>query len=226
MAFRMSDKRLILIFALLYVCLFSNNFGEADDDEPDTQVGGGGFGGAGNGGGGASFGGGSGIGGGASNGGGGAGFGGGSGVGGAGGIGGGGGGAGGNFGDPSQIISKALLCFNDKYIYQSCEESYRLSENGNLDVPPEKTDAFCEGPCMSETNLVLGCIDNIFSNFIFYNRATIEDVKETIIAGCGYGPERGNFNVAEHIQENKAVKATSHVLMGFALIIMGRAILL
>jgi hypothetical protein len=70
-----------------------------------------------------------------------------------------------------------------------------LSENGNLDVPPEKTDAFCEGPCMSETNLVLGCIDNIFSNFIFYNRATIGDVKETILAGCGYGPERGNYHV-------------------------------
>jgi hypothetical protein len=70
-----------------------------------------------------------------------------------------------------------------------------LSENGNLDVPPEKTDTFCEGPCMSETNLVLGCIDNIFSNFIFYNKATIEDVKETILAGCGYGPERGNYHV-------------------------------
>jgi hypothetical protein len=97
-----------------------NFAGEADDDEPDTQVGGGGFGGAGNGGGGASFGGGSGIGGGASNGGGGAGFGGGGGSGvgggGAGGIGGGSGGTGGSFGDPSQIISKALLCFNDKYV--------------------------------------------------------------------------------------------------------------
>lgn len=80
-------------------------------------------------------------------------------------------------------------------IYQSCEESYRLTENGNLDVPSEKTDAFCEGPCMSETNLVLGCIDNIFSHFIFYNRATLEDVKETILAGCGYGPERGDYHV-------------------------------
>jgi len=48
---------------------------------------------------------------------------------------------------------------------------------------------------MSETNLVLGCIDNIFSNFIFYNRATIEDVKETILAGCGYGSERGDYHV-------------------------------
>lgn len=37
----------------------------------------------------------------------------------------------------------------------------------------------------------------------------------------------GNFNVAEHIQteENKAVKVTSHVLMGLALIVMGPALL-
>lgn len=97
-----------------------NLAGEADDDEGDTQIGGG-FGGvgAGNGGSGAGFGGGSGVGGG----------GGGSGVGGAGGIGGGSGGSGGGgaggiggggggsgIGDPSQIISKALLCFNDKYV--------------------------------------------------------------------------------------------------------------
>ncbi|XP_058727974.1 uncharacterized protein LOC131599721 [Vicia villosa] len=204
MAFRINVRRWILVFALFYICLFLNNFGKADDDESDTQIGGGG--GAGNGGGGAGFGGGSGVGGSSS---------GGSGV--------GGGGSGGrSFGDPTPIITKALLCFNDKYIYQSCEESYRLSENGNLDVPSEKTDAFCEGPCMSETNLVLSCIDNIFSNFIFYNRATIEDVKETILAGCGYGPQRGNFNVAEHIQseENKALKITSHVLMGLAFMIM------
>jgi hypothetical protein len=91
---------------LFLIKLEFNFAGEADDDEPDTQVGGGSFGSAGNGGGGAGFGGGSGIGGG-----------GGSGVGGGGGVGGiGGGGAGGSFGDPSQIISKALLCFNDKYV--------------------------------------------------------------------------------------------------------------
>lgn len=79
-------------------------------------------------------------------------------------------------------------------IYQSCEESYRLNENGNLNVPGEKTDVFCEGPCLTETNYVLTCLDNIFSNFLFYNRATIQDVKETIQAGCGYGPERGDYN--------------------------------
>lgn len=63
-----------------------NLAGEADDDEPGTQIGGGG---AGNGGSGAGF----------------------------GGSGGGGGsGSSGSFGDPTPIISKALLCFNDKYV--------------------------------------------------------------------------------------------------------------
>lgn len=37
----------------------------------------------------------------------------------------------------------------------------------------------------------------------------------------------GNFNVAEHIQreESKAPKATSHVVMGLAIVMMGRALL-
>lgn len=75
-----------------------NFAGKADDEEADTQIGGGGGGG------------------GAGNGGGGAGFGGGSGVGGSGRGGSGVGGGSGNFGDPTPIITKALLCFNDKYV--------------------------------------------------------------------------------------------------------------
>ncbi|OIV91673.1 hypothetical protein TanjilG_26526 [Lupinus angustifolius] len=155
------------------------------------------------------------------------GFGGGNGVG-AAGSGGAAGGGGAGFGDPTEIVSKALLCFNDKYMYSSCEESYRLKENGNLNVPSQKTDEFCEGPCLTETNLVLSCIDKIFSNFIFYNRATIQDIKETVQSACGYGPERGNFNVAEHIQneESKGLKATSHVLFVLVLILMGRGLFL
>ncbi|CAL0309260.1 unnamed protein product [Lupinus luteus] len=146
----------------------------------------------------------------------------------AGGGGGAAGGGGAGFGDPTQIVSNALLCFNDKHIYSSCEESYRLKENGNLNVPSDKTDEFCEGPCLTETNLVLSCIDNIFSNFIFYNRATIQDIKETVQSACGYGPERGNFNVAEHIQaeESKGLKATSHVLISLVLVLIGRGLLL
>ncbi|XP_062105037.1 uncharacterized protein LOC133816700 [Humulus lupulus] len=128
--------------------------------------------------------------------------------------------------DPGQVVSKALLCFNGKHIYSSCEESYRLSESGNLEVPQEETEAFCGGPCLTETQLVLSCIDNILANFLFYNRATIQDVRDTIHAGCGYGPERGNFNVAEHIEaeDNNAQKVSNQILVAFGLILVGHGI--
>ena len=76
-------------------------------------------------------------------------------------------------------------------IYSRCEDSCRLNEKGNLNVPADKTDIFCQGPCLSETNLVLNCLNNVFSNFIFYNNATIHDIRDTVEAACGYGPQRG-----------------------------------
>ncbi|WOH13049.1 hypothetical protein DCAR_0832558 [Daucus carota subsp. sativus] len=124
--------------------------------------------------------------------------------------------------DPAEVVSKALSCFNNNYVYSSCEQSYRLTESGNINVPPEYTDQYCHGSCFSETNLVLNCIDNILSHFLFYNRATIYDVKATIKAGCSYGPERGNFNVEEHIQarENSAQRDSKPLLLGLLLMIM------
>ncbi|KAI7727941.1 hypothetical protein M8C21_015483 [Ambrosia artemisiifolia] len=118
-----------------------------------------------------------------------------------GGFGNGGGGGGGFGGIGTGAIAKALVCLNDK-IYNECEESYRLTESGELHVPPDYTDQYCGGPCLKETDLVLNCINDVFSNFIFYNRATILIVKDTIKDGCSYGPSRGNFNVAEHIRAN------------------------
>ncbi|KAF4393669.1 hypothetical protein G4B88_007655 [Cannabis sativa] len=132
--------------------------------------------------------------------------------------------------DPAQVVASALLCFNDKYIYSSCEESYRLSESGNLEVPPEKAEEYCGGPCLKETHLVLSCIDNILANFLFYNKATIQDVRDTIHAGCGYGPERGNFNVAQHIEAEESNNADQKVvsnqiiLVSFGLILLGPGI--
>ncbi|KAK4265853.1 hypothetical protein QN277_026849 [Acacia crassicarpa] len=237
MAFQGSVRLWILALALLNIALLSKNFGiNADDDEP-TGVGGSGgagFGGAG-GGGGAGFGGASGAGGGsgAGFGGGAAGAGGGGGSGGGAGFGGGpgggagfGGGAGGGVADPGEFASEALLCFNDKYIYNGCEEQSRLNEKGYLKVPPEKTEEFCEGPCASETNSVLKCLHNIFSDFLFGNKATINDVAATIKTGCGYGPERGDFNVEKHIQNyegSSGRKANNvQIIWVLAFIIMGR----
>ncbi|XP_028751678.1 keratin, type I cytoskeletal 9-like [Neltuma alba] len=231
MAFQGSVRLWTVALLLLNISLFSKNFGiKADDDAGPCEDGYGGAGG-GAGGGGAGFGGaagngvdcgsgagyggspGGGLGGGG--GGGGAGFGGGRG----GGIGGGagfGGGGRGGVADPGEIASEALLCLHDKYqIYKSCEESSRLNEKGYLNVPPEKTEEFCEGPCASETSLVLSCIKNTFSDFLFANKATIKDVEETITAGCGYGPERGDFDVAKHIQNyggiNRGSKGANNV---------------
>ncbi|KAL1831696.1 hypothetical protein ACET3Z_001347 [Daucus carota] len=125
-------------------------------------------------------------------------------------------------GDPAEVVSKALLCFKNNYVYSSCEKSYRLTESGNINVPPGYTDQYCHGSCLSETNLVLNCIDNILSHFLFYNRASIYDLRATIKAGCSYGPHRGNFNVEEHIlaRENSAWRDSRPLLPGLLLMIM------
>ncbi|KAL6990046.1 hypothetical protein U1Q18_015796 [Sarracenia purpurea var. burkii] len=129
--------------------------------------------------------------------------------------------------DPSQIVVKALLCFNDKYIYSSCEEAFRLTESGNLNVPPQYTDPYCTGPCLTETNLVLDCVDDILNTFEFYNKATIHDVRDTIKAGCGYGSQRGNFDVAEHIQagESNAGKMIVPMIVGLVWMILAQCLM-
>ncbi|KAK6913705.1 hypothetical protein RJ641_021026 [Dillenia turbinata] len=85
-------------------------------------------------------------------------------------------------------------------IYANCEEAYRLTQSGNVNVTSNATDAYSEGPCLTETHLLLTCIENILTNFEFYNKATIRDIRNTINAGCGHGSQQGNFNVTEHMQ--------------------------
>ncbi|CAN7025416.1 hypothetical protein BRARA_F02937 [Brassica rapa] len=197
-----------------------------------TGVGGGGIGGGGTGvgGGGTGFsGGGTGLGGGGLGGssGGGTGFGGG-GLGGGGGTGFGGGGLGGGGlggNDPPEIVAKALECLNEKHIYRECEDAWRLTLNGDLNIPVARADEFCEGPCFSETHLALNCIDEIVHHFRFFNRATVYNIRETLKSGCSYGPERGIFNVLEHIEDeeengNERMKARSGPLLGTVLFII------
>ncbi|KAE8010305.1 hypothetical protein FH972_006686 [Carpinus fangiana] len=98
-----------------------------------------------------------------------------------------------------QMAANALLCFNNKFLYSGCDEEYRLNPSGNINVPPGATDLFCNGPCLAETQLVLSCIDNLLSNFIFYNKATMPEVRSALNAGCSYTPQRGNFNVGDYM---------------------------
>ncbi|KAI4338543.1 hypothetical protein MLD38_023590 [Melastoma candidum] len=130
--------------------------------------------------------------------------------------------AAGGIGKP-QIITKALSCFGDKYIYQCCEESSRLDQSGELHVPPQYVNEYCDGPCQKETNLVLHCLQGIFANFIFYNKATIGIIWDTIHEGCSYGPERGNFDVTKHLQADSALAAVfaHRVILSFASVVVG-----
>lgn len=82
-------------------------------------------------------------------------------------------------------------------IYRECEDAWRLTLNGDLNIPVARADEFCEGPCFSETHLALNCIDEIVHHFRFFNRATVYNIRETLKSGCSYGPERG-FDSRDH----------------------------
>ncbi|WRX25161.1 Small GTPase superfamily [Theobroma cacao] len=93
---------------------------------------------------------------------------------------------------PARSFAKAFFCFNNRYIYTGCDEAFRLSESGNLNVPREATNIFCTGPCLAETQLVLQCVDNVLSDFTFYNKATVRDIRDVLRAG--------NFDVENYFQ--------------------------
>ncbi|KNA12354.1 hypothetical protein SOVF_126710 isoform A [Spinacia oleracea] len=107
----------------------------------------------------------------------------------------------------------------------------RLTAKEELHVPHDHVDEFCSGPCLEETNLVLDCIDGIMDHFTFFNKATTQDVRDTILAGCGHGDKRGFFDVGEHVEadEGRGIigsKATMTVLSGILISIIGQIVLL
>lgn len=131
--------------------------------------------------------------------------------------------------DPPHIVAQGLLCFNDKHIYSKCEESYRLTESGELHVPVDHVPEFCTGPCLEETNLVLHCLDGIMEHFLFFNKATTKDVRDTILVACSHG---GDLDVAEHIEADGGgtdyigSKATIYALLGIVITFLGQIFLL
>ncbi|KAI9186971.1 hypothetical protein LWI28_022941 [Acer negundo] len=99
--------------------------------------------------------------------------------------------------------------FNDAQVYSGCEEEFRLNESGNLNVPVEATELFCNGPCLAETQFVLNCVDRVFSNFLFFNKARVGDVRTALNIGCSQTDQRGYFNVGRYITGNNGQKLQS-----------------
>jgi hypothetical protein len=84
----------------------------------------------------------------------------------------------------------------DAKIYSGCQGALRLGPEGALDVPPGSVDAFCGGPCLVETHLVLRCVDDgIVAGFRFYTGASAADVRLVLARGwCGRSGLRGDFD--------------------------------
>jgi len=84
-----------------------------------------------------------------------------------------------------------LAVLNVSKIYVGCDEAYRLNPSGNINIPVEATDLFCSGACLTEAQQVLNCIDDVLSNFIFYNKATVQQMRYALNAGCSFSRQRG-----------------------------------
>lgn len=78
-------------------------------------------------------------------------------------------------------------------IYNGCNVAYRLNQSGNINVPLAATNEFCQGPCLSGSKQLLDCIDNMFSSFVFYNKASVGQIREVINQGCSYTNRRGHL---------------------------------
>ncbi|XP_078152971.1 uncharacterized protein LOC144548145 [Carex rostrata] len=100
--------------------------------------------------------------------------------------------------DPLDVVGEAEQCFDDGRIYTCCEDEYRLSIAGILNVPRRAADTFCDGPCLTETQLVLSCVEDEMNTFTFQNGAMVSDVRYAFQRGCSDSSKRGDFNVEPH----------------------------
>ncbi|ESR46756.1 hypothetical protein CICLE_v10003751mg, partial [Citrus x clementina] len=60
-------------------------------------------------------------------------------------------------------------------------------------VPRGASYLFCNGPCFEETHVMLDCVEKLLSNFNFYNKATVKDIRKAF----------GDFNVWRYINEGE-----------------------
>ncbi|KAK1316480.1 hypothetical protein QJS10_CPA05g00270 [Acorus calamus] len=82
--------------------------------------------------------------------------------------------------DPLQIVGKALICFDNKTVYNNCSSAIQSSINGTING----TAVICSKSCLAETFVILDCVNDILSNFKFFNNLTIPAVKAIFNAAC------------------------------------------
>ncbi|TKW27826.1 hypothetical protein SEVIR_3G282900v4 [Setaria viridis] len=97
-----------------------------------------------------------------------------------------------------ELFERACHCFDDPNIYGQCAEEFRLNAEGAFHVQRTEVDEYCGGPCLEETKLALQCVEEVAAeSFRFSNGASVLAVRQALGTGCGYGPDRGTFEIRE-----------------------------
>ncbi|PAN20142.1 hypothetical protein PAHAL_3G316800 [Panicum hallii] len=97
-----------------------------------------------------------------------------------------------------ELFERACHCFDDPNIYGQCAAELRLNAEGAFHVQRNEVDEYCGGPCMEETKLALQCVEEVAAqSFRFSNGASVLAVRQALGTGCGYGPDRGTFEIRE-----------------------------
>jgi hypothetical protein len=83
-------------------------------------------------------------------------------------------------------------------IYGQCAAEFRLNAEGAFHVQRTEVDEYCGGPCLEETKRALQCVEEVAAeSFRFSNGASVLAVRQALGTGCGYGPDRGTFEIRE-----------------------------
>ncbi|OEL32100.1 hypothetical protein BAE44_0006880 [Dichanthelium oligosanthes] len=99
-----------------------------------------------------------------------------------------------------ELFERACHCFVDPNIYGQCALEFRLNAEGAFHVQRNEVDEYCGGPCLEETKLALQCVEEVAAgadSFRFSNGASVLAVRQALGTGCGYGPDRGTFEIRE-----------------------------
>ncbi|XP_019168477.1 PREDICTED: uncharacterized protein LOC109164142 [Ipomoea nil] len=96
---------------------------------------------------------------------------------------------------PFEQWRSAYFCLLNFKANTTCIPKYVLSMKGWLNVTKNEGPGFCSSKCVKETRNVLHCISHTKRDFWFANKATVNDINQTIIDGCG---QKGFTGVSYH----------------------------
>ncbi|CAL5366578.1 unnamed protein product [Camellia sinensis] len=69
----------------------------------------------------------------------------------------------------------------------SCWSEYWVTEAGWINVTQADGEVYCTGGCSEHTQAVLKCIHLVKHDYVFVNKASVQDLNQTITNGCDYG---------------------------------------